>query len=639
MTETGKSSKRDRHIQFAITEDISEIPPAADQMNNSGASKDNLESTAMEDTTQSQLKDDLEETTKQLRQANKQLIDEQSEALEYRVENIALRKQINELQEQITSMKKEADEKEHQSKLDQTENLTLKEKVQNQSERIDELSNHIEVLQINNSGGGELVNSDILYQGLLNQFHQIKRMITRSSLKSPEEVAELDADEICNLLKGNELKSDLKELNKFILKVSEAKAKMNDQSQADHLEKVIKELLQLADSFDDTTEELKRVAKERNIKYGNLDRASSLMHGVSKPSFDGNQCTTNIYQFLRSIKSYCQFHNILHEDSGWLIKECLEGEARTAFDQNFHTNANPDPDEVARILKSHYGDRQVILNQIKAEHVHTGLVRDHLEPSEYEDTFRKISKHLLLLQNAKMLLDEQDPAGEPISFKSYVAKLSTVIPVACMERYRNGSQHLSRQSDKFRHLENCVSNYKNFIFELLQNERADNPSMFQKSKNSTPDNSRSFMTTESRPQNLTFKMEQIELDDCKLCSYMSAVFNIYPSVKDHLVCRDRPGYNLTVSQDYCPHVIKLTLEEKSMFYDQFDICKTCLLQPISRRHYQDECNYTTKFPRSKCADPHCNLRFVSCASHKNLNLHKLEERRNLNIASGLKLNY
>ena len=107
MTETGKSSKRDRHIQFAITEDISEIPPAADQMNNSGASKDNLESTAMEDTTQSQLKDDLEETTKQLRQANKQLIDEQSEALEYRVENIALRKQVKELQEQITSMQKE----------------------------------------------------------------------------------------------------------------------------------------------------------------------------------------------------------------------------------------------------------------------------------------------------------------------------------------------------------------------------------------------------------------------------------------------------------------------------------------------------------------------------------------------------
>ena len=115
-------------------------------------------------------------------------------------------------------------------------------------------------------------------------------------------------------------------------------------------------------------------------------------------------------------------------------------------------------------------------------------------------------------------------------------------------------------------------------------------------------------------------------------------YGIQPPGKDHLVSGHKSD-RLIVSQDYCPHVLNLSVEEKNKFFWDHSICLRCLFQPLSSFHGENTCDYTTRFPRSKCEDSTCMLRYMVCKNHKGRNLKKMIDRQKLNLHTGLKLSF
>ena len=454
-------NENDRQIKGLVgftTEDISEIvAPETTAVDNSVDTEDNKESTGIDTTEAEMASSEIKKLRQEITQLSKQLDEEKDEKLKYRIENISLRSQVQDLSDKLDELMKQVDSQKNDNAQETEVEDTIKTLV-NQS--LDCKAEH---------------QSKILYEQMLNQFVIIKETMISECIMTPEDIADLDAEEICILLKGSKFEDELRELKNFKMELAKARPQMNSDQRKDILKELTGELNDLAESSKATISELKRVARERNINYGKLDRTSSKMNGVTKPMFDGNQCNTNLYQFLKLVKSYCEFHNILHEDSGCLIKECLTGEAKSMLDYNFNTDTNPDPDEIVRMLKEVYGDRQVILNQIKGEHTRIGSVSSSNEP--YEEIFSKISKHLLLIQNAVMITEEVQQ-GEPISLKSYLYKLLTFLPSGYICHYMDLSRHLAKQGDKLNVMERVYSELKTMIFGHLQNERAEDSSYF-----------------------------------------------------------------------------------------------------------------------------------------------------------------
>ena len=89
-----------------------------------------------------------------------------------------------------------------------------------------------------------------------------------------------------------------------------------------------------------------------------------------------------------------------------------------------------------------------------------------------------------------------------------------------------------------------------------------------------------------------------------------------------------------VDPDTCPLIRSKPIQDRVSFCKANGICPKCLYHPISEKHQEKNCTFTTnsKGPidgtRYKCREPDCTNRFSTCLQHVDKNYYKFEKLRN-----------
>ena len=64
------------------------------------------------------------------------------------------------------------------------------------------------------------------------------------------------------------------------------------------------------------------------------------------------------------MNSYMILKGIIYENSGIILRQFVEGKAKAILDGRFRNIMSPDPEEIKRVLVSHFGRRKYILKSI-----------------------------------------------------------------------------------------------------------------------------------------------------------------------------------------------------------------------------------------------------------------------------------
>lgn len=475
------------------------------------------------------------------------------------------------------------------------------------------------ILQLKNDFGHKVYRSQLKANATLKE-------VKRGCILTTDQISRLSSDKIYTLLKNDKFEQAFHELNESDVELNLIKGEPDEPNEhaakyVDSIDSLIEENSNAYTEVERTVKDLEKEAKHRNIKF-NASEFKNSSPDASKPIFDGSYFP-NVYQFIKAIDSYCELKNILYEHSGEFIKGCLRGEAKRTMDLQFHNQFHPDPSKIRTALKKFYGDKQTILKHIEYRHA-------SLEPIPSRDknlNYKLTMEHINLLHSAIALQEEEGPSSESLHYRSYLIKLLEILPEYLQTEYENNYVNLE-ETQRLSLMLRYFDRLKNLAFTHLQIKMEDDTLKIKHHEDETKTD-----CNNSKPE---YRYEEIKRENCFLCEHLSQSYEINATSKLHAQAKTEKGSK--VSPETCPHVCHLDINQKAKLYNRYKVCKVCLIQPINTQHQEEACNYTTKFPKSKCRNEDCNFRYIACNQHTAENYDILSRRSRLNRTRGVNLN-
>lgn len=136
---------------------------------------------------------------------------------------------------------------------------------------------------------------------------------------------------------------------------------------------------------------------------------------------------------------------------GLSSESSAQARQKNILDGTLRDNANPKPEEIKRILVSHFGNRERILLEIQKEPESLGQIPHPCLPGGASSSFSLSEKHLSLVDKVEMLtkktpydLDQTIPIdlGE-LKLRAYADSLLPLMPMEFFREFRKEMREAS----------------------------------------------------------------------------------------------------------------------------------------------------------------------------------------------------
>ena len=359
-------------------------------------------------------------------------------------------------------------------------------------------------------------------------------------------------------------------------------------------------------------------AESRNIRLIEMSQIDSKMLAVATPKFTG-EGSLHVYQFIDNMDAHLKQRGVLHEDSGIVLREFCSGKAKNILDGELRNNANPNADEVKRILVSHFGNRERILLEIQKEHESYGQIPHPCSPGCASDSFSISDHHLVLLGKVEMLTKESiyNPyktipidLGD-LKLKGYADSVLPLLPAEFFREFRKDMR--GTNADNATILGKLKAILTDINMTALENEQS------------------SYSKEEGRGQRResaakTFTAQIQREGECMVCTHLWKEHGRRPPRETHVFYENKMGRVLTRPES-CPFISDLNMQERRNFCDSFRLCPICLIHEEDEDHNRENCKFTHKFRSFKCKSQDCFQRYSLCTHHQQLNIEALEKTR------------
>ena len=312
-----------------------------------------------------------------------------------------------------------------------------------------------------------------------NICHEIKKQVRRAKkiyVFSQEEVRNLPVEEIRLAMS----QANLTEFRRFFENLITLQTKLEHLLISDEVEGgfskdqslEIIEHISLCSSIEKESEEslmrMKDEAKKRNVRILAIDGTESKrLDNLVKPTFSGSMETygsLHYYEFITAIDHFAKAHMVPYEESGRLIKEACQANAKILVEMEFPLETDPDPLEIRNCLKHKFGNKMRILNQLRIIHEQVGKIDDVYKVSDnWKSNHGKTEIHLTLMKKAEVLMAE----GEDIYLADYVDRVSSILPTSLNFEFDKSSVGKSEMT-KFELLKKKFAEYLSFMFDQIQ---------------------------------------------------------------------------------------------------------------------------------------------------------------------------
>ena len=478
------------------------------------------------------------------------------------------------------------------------------------------------------------------FRRLMIESEAIAEKINQDIIKSKEDMEQMRSDVIKDGISIKGRTSRTKAMDKII----EFKQSLKYfQSDADcglipatekHKEEIRKEIEKqdhLMNAVSQTNLDFIRESEQRNIRLIEMNQVDSKMLASSTPKFTG-EGSLHIYQFIKNMDTHLKQRGVLHEDSGLILREFCSGKAKTILDGSLRDNANPRPEEIKRILVSHFGNRERILLEIQKEHESLGQIPHPCLLGSASNSFSLSERHLSLLDKVEVLtktttydLDQTIPIdlGE-LKLKAYADSMLPLLPMEFFREFRRDMRDTTvNNTTLLEKLKAILHDIKLTAFENIQSQ-----DMEREKRQKKQPAARAF-TAITQPEGDA---------KCSICIMMKRDHNREPPKEIHALYENKNN-RLCVKPESCSFISELDIMERRNFCDRFRLCPVCLTCKEDSIHNRDNCDFVRRCRSFKCRDQECEERFSMCLDHQYLNIEALEKTQRLLARDNCQFNW
>ena len=468
------------------------------------------------------------------------------------------------------------------------------------------------------------------FRRLMIESETIAEKINQDVIKTKEDMEQMRSDVIKDAISIKGRTSRTKAMDKII---EFKQALRYFQSDADcglipatkeHKERIQKEIEKqdlLMSAVSQTDLDFIKESEQRNIRLIEMNHVDSKMLASSTPKFTG-EGSHHIFQFISNMNIHLKQRGVLHEDSGLVLREFCSGKAKNILDGTLRDNANPKPEEIKRILVSHFGNRERILLEIQKEHESLGQIPHPCLPGGASSSFSLSEKHLSLIDKVEMLtkktpydLDQTIPIdlGE-LKLRAYADSLLPLMPMEFFREFRKEMREASTDnSTLLEKLKSILNDIKITAFENIQSQDMEREKRQKR-----------------HPAAKTFTAQSQSQGDakCTICILMKRDHNRDPPKEVHAFYENRNN-RLSVKPESCSFISELDIRGRRNFCDSFGLCPICLVRKEDNTHNRDNCDFVRRCRSFKCRDKNCEERFSMCFDHQYENIEALEKTQRL----------
>ena len=468
------------------------------------------------------------------------------------------------------------------------------------------------------------------FRRLMIESETIAEKINQDVIKTKEDMEQMRSDVIKDAISIKGRTSRTKAMDKII---EFKQALRYFQSDADcglipatkeHKERIQKEIEKqdlLMSAVSQTDLDFIKESEQRNIRLIEMNHVDSKMLASSTPKFTG-EGSHHIFQFISNMNIHLKQRGVLHEDSGLVLREFCSGKAKNILDGTLRDNANPKPEEIKRILVSHFGNRERILLEIQREHESLGQIPHPCLPGGASSSFSLSEKHLSLIDKVEMLtkktpydLDQTIPIdlGE-LKLRAYADSLLPLMPMEFFREFRKEMREASTDnSTLLEKLKSILNDIKITAFENIQSQD------MEREKRQKRHPAAKTFTAQSQSQGDT---------KCTICILMKRDHNRDPPKEVHAFYENRNN-RLSVKPESCSFISELDIRGRRNFCDSFGLCPICLVRKEDNTHNRNNCDFVRRCRSFKCRDKNCEERFSMCLDHQYENIEALEKTQRL----------
>ena len=462
------------------------------------------------------------------------------------------------------------------------------------------------------------------FHRLMIESETIAEKINQDVIKTKEDMEQMRSDVIKDAISIKGRTSRTKAMDKII---EFKQALRYFQSDADcglipatkeHKERIQKEIEKqdlLMSAVSQTNLDFIKESEQRNIRLIEMNHVDSKMLASSTPKFTG-EGSLHVFQFLRNMDIHLKQRGVLHEDSGLVLREFCSGKAKNILDGTLRNNTNPEPEEIKRILVSHFGNKERILLEVQKEHESLGQIPHPCLLGSASNCFSLSEQHLSLIDKVEVLtkktpydLDQTIPIdlGE-LKLKAYVDSILPLLPMEFFREFRRDMRNTTvNNTTLLEKLKTTINEIKITAFENIQSQDMEREKRQKR-----------------QPVAKTFTAQNKE--QCFICNHMEREHEIKPPNKPHSLYQNKNNIFCTKPES-CGHISGLSILEKRDFCNSYGICPICLTRKEDENHNRDNCQFVKNVGSFKCRNSHCDERFSLCPDHVYLNVDALERTR------------
>ena len=281
-----------------------------------------------------------------------------------------------------------------------------------------------------------------------------------------EEVQDIKKDQLALYAESGAINRSDETLQKINEKIGEGRTKtvkyrmQANQHQVEELNALDARMKRAEEHLNDILETLNREIIVRGI---HTTKPQKDMDDLPKPKFNGEPEPNIIYEFIPFFNEYLEKRKKNFNQSGYLLKQCLEGEALEYIITNTNHLNDPNPHTVMTLLKNKYGDYTNITTQLEYAHFAIGKPCEITKES-FGEELEKLRKHLNLLRKARKLLIQKPNLMDN---NGYNRKISTlVLPLVPyglayhqLEKTLTGTQQLDHLISTLVGIQNSLESY------------------------------------------------------------------------------------------------------------------------------------------------------------------------------------
>ena len=477
-------------------------------------------------------------------------------------------------------------------------------------------------------------------------------------IKNSFTISDMTADEIRGTMSDKQrMNQSLDNLDNLDTKIHKliiehsVKAKLMTAAQIQKCKDEMKSCVETAEKIRLTFRKIEQEARERMIRLSSNERGEKRIPvKVDQPSFNGESGILHFFEFVKISESYFKHNEICREEQGAILKSFCHDRPREILENRFRLEINPNINEVYEVLKEMFGNKKKILKEIIKQQEAIGKIilgGNRTSKVNAKMVFDIAEKHIAQHQKVTLLREiEYDEEGSIIysklNIEDYLICIRKILPNEYFDSFVEEIRNKTDDS-RMRIIENYLNTIRRNASEVLAADIPDieseegNYSVGKQQKRETQTKVVQGNTSAAQVNLTDSWSEEIEIEDCPLCQYLKQNFNMEANHKYHGMSQRNGQVHCLI--DTCPHVVHLSVEEKSNFFKAYNYCRICSLNPVNPSHDESHCKFTENNPRRRCRDQQCPLRAELCPQHLWMNKRKLSQRREHLGRIGIDFNY